>query len=202
MTRTRIVLRRVRWIYHGLLCVGTICLGLFAWHFFESSYYQAEYERAFARLEAERGRDATGAGRENFATPDGLLGRLEIARLDLQVMVLNRADAASLRRGAGWIRRTAGPGQAGNMGIAGHRDSHFRALQEIRKGDRIVLTTVDGLQNEYRVSWVSVVDPSDVEVLEPTPAASLTLVTCFPFNYVGPAPRRFIVRAVQVSAQG
>ncbi len=213
MIKAKITVRRIRWIYHALLCVGTAALALSAWHYFQATYYQAEYEEAFARLEAERSLEPMAPDAEPLAEERGnatssvgqsaalkdLVGRLEIARIHLRVMVLKGADAASLRRGAGWIKSTASPGEAGNMGIAGHRDTHFRPLREVRKGDQIVLTTVDGRHNEYRVAWISVVDPSNVEVLNPTPDAELTLVTCYPFDYAGPAPRRFIVRAVRVS---
>lgn len=211
MIKAKITVRRIRWIYYALLCVGTAALALSSWHYFQATYYQAEYEQAFARLEAERSlgptpRDAEAEERSHVASSEeqsaaikDLVGRLEIARIHLRVMVLKGADAASLRRGAGWIKQTASPGEAGNMGIAGHRDTHFRPLREVRKGDRIVFTTMDGRHSEYRVAWISVVDPTNVEVLNPTADAELTLVTCYPFDYVGPAPRRFIVRAVQVS---
>ena len=218
MRDRRIVLRGVHALYHVLLWVGTVAIGLYAWHYFEANYYQAEYEEAFNRLEAERVPPSspewnreTGRRRADKGAPanetndtvdsrvlDELLGRLEIARIHLQVMVLKHADAASLRRGAGWIAHTAGPSDVGNMGIAGHRDTHFRPLENIRKGDRMVLTTVDGKRNEYRVDWIAVVSPSHIAVLDSTPTAAVTLVTCYPFDYVGHAPKRFVVRAIRI----
>jgi sortase A len=190
---------------------GTVALALYAWHYFEATYYQAEYEEAFERLEAERPPSTAELNGETRHPPadngvpaneprvlDDLVGRLEVARIHLQVMVLKHADAASLRRGAGWIAHTAGPSEIGNMGIAGHRDTHFRPLEQIRKGDRMVLTTVDGEQSEYRVEWIAVVSPSHTEVLDSTPTAAVTLVTCYPFNYVGHAPKRFVVRATRI----
>jgi sortase A len=215
MRDRRIILRGVHGLYHILLWVGTGALALFAWHYFEATYYQAEYEKAFERLETERPRPSSGelnsetdrrpADKESQANEaadsgvlDDLVGRLEIARINLQVMVLKHADAASLRRGAAWIAHTAGPSEFGNMGIAGHRDTHFRPLEQIRKGDRIVLTTVDGERSEYRVDWIAVVSPSQIAVLDPTPNAAVTLVTCYPFDYVGRAPKRFVVRAMRI----
>jgi sortase A len=204
----RIVLTGIRWVYRFLLCAGVVALALFAWHYFEATYYQEQYERAFEQLEAEgphpatrdRGGESSTANRpeDEVSELSHLVGRLEIGRIDLDVMVLNGADTASLRRGAGWIRRTATPGAPGNMGIAGHRDTHFRPLEQVRKGDRIDLTTVGGRRFQYQVAWIAVVDPSQLEVIGPTEAPALTLITCYPFDYIGRAPRRFVVRAVRV----
>jgi sortase A len=215
MRERRIILRGVHGLYYILLLAGTVALALYAWHYFEATYYQAEYEQAFDRLEAERVAPSSDELNSETAHPpadngspanetadsrvlDDLVGRLEIARIHLQVMVLKHADAASLRRGAGWIAHTAGPSEIGNMGIAGHRDTHFRPLEQIRKGDRVVLTTVDGERSEYRVDWIAVVSPSHIAVLDSTPTAAVTLVTCYPFDYVGHAPKRFIVRATRI----
>ena len=101
----------------------------------------------------------------------------------------------TLDRAVGHIETTAEPGAGGNSGIAGHRDGFFRGLKDITLGDVIELDTIQG-SDAYRVERTWVVDPEDVSVLEPTPGRSLTLVTCYPFYYVGSAPRRFIVRAV------
>jgi sortase A len=111
----------------------------------------------------------------------GLIGRLEIPRLGLSVMLMEGADAKTLRRAVGHIRGTPLPGQPGNVGLSGHRDSFFRPLRNIRENDIIVST--------------SVVTPDDVSVLNTSPGEILTLVTCYPFYFVGAAPDRFIVRA-------
>lgn len=215
MRNGRIVLRGVYGLYYILLLAGTVAFALYAWHYFEATYYQVEYEEAFERLEAERVPPSSAELNSEMGHPpadnrapanetadsrilNDLVGRLEIARIHLQVMVLKRADAASLRRGAGWIAHTAGPSEIGNMGIAGHRDTHFRPLEQVRKGDRIVLTTVDGERSEYRVDWIAVVSPSHMAVLDSTPNAAVTLVTCYPFDYVGHAPKRFVVRAIRI----
>jgi sortase A len=122
------------------------------------------------------------------------IGRIEIPRLALSVMTREGADAKTLRRAVGHVPSTAFPGQQGNAAFAGHRDTFFRKLRDVRKGDEIVFTTPDG-RHRYVVSDLRVVAPSDVSVLAPTTTPVLTLVTCYPFNYIGSAPERFIVRA-------
>jgi sortase A len=129
---------------------------------------------------------------------EDLVGRLEIPRLGTSVMVFAGTQAGTLLKGVGLVENTAWPGEKGNVGIAGHRDTSFRALRNISQGDSIILSTVAG-RFVYQVEWKAVVDPLYTKVLAPTLEPSLTLVTCFPFEYVGPAPRRFIVRAVAVS---
>ena len=124
----------------------------------------------------------------------GTIGRIEIPRLSLSVMTREGADAATLRRAVGHVPSTALPGEPGNAAFAGHRDTFFRKLRDVRKGDEIVFTTSAGT-HRYVVNELRVVQPSDVSVLEPTASPVLTLVTCYPFNYIGPAPERFIVRA-------
>jgi len=104
-------------------------------------------------------------------------------------------DDGTLDRGVGHIEGTATPGAEGNSGIAGHRDGFFRGLKDIAAGDVIELDTLHGRES-YRVERTWIVDPEDVSVLDPTTTRALTLVTCYPFYFVGSAPRRFIVRAV------
>ena len=123
------------------------------------------------------------------------LGVIRIPRLRIEVPVLPGTDDRTLDRAAGHIDDTPLPGAVGNSGIAGHRDGFFRGLKDIAEGDVIELETVNA-KEVYRVERTWVVDPEDVSVLDPTSTRVLTLVTCYPFYYVGPAPRRFIVRAV------
>jgi sortase A len=126
------------------------------------------------------------------------IGELSIPRLGLVTMVLHGSDAGTLSRAPGHIERTALPGEPGNVAIAGHRDSFFRPLRRVRTGDDIYLDTAEG-RFHYRVSSLKVVGPDDVSVLEATPVATLTLITCHPFWMIGPAPDRFIVRAAEVA---
>jgi sortase A len=132
-----------------------------------------------------------------MVSDDGLVGRLEITRLGLSTIVVEGVGKTDLGRAVGHIPGTAFPGQGGNVGIAGHRDTHFRPLKGVHVNDLIVLTTATG---EYRYKVVSseVVSPDAIEVLDPTPDEVLTLVTCYPFYFVGPAPSRFIVRAQRI----
>jgi sortase A len=132
-----------------------------------------------------------------MATADGLIGRIEIARLGVSVIVMEGTNSRTLRRAVGHIAGTALPGQTGNVGIAAHRDTFFRPLRDIRNSDIVMLHTSTG---EYRYSVVStrIVRPDNVAVLEPGAGETLTLVTCYPFYFVGSAPDRFIVRAERV----
>lgn len=128
------------------------------------------------------------------ANAHSAIALLRIARLDMQVPVLSDTSRSSLHRGAGWIPGTAAPDTAGNFAVAGHRDSHFRPLRKIVPGDVLEVQTRSQLRR-YSVTRLDVVDPSDTSVLLPGSGDLLTLVTCHPFDYIGPAPRRFIVRA-------
>jgi sortase A len=126
------------------------------------------------------------------------LAVLEIPRLALTVPVLEGTDELTLNRGVGHVEGTALPGERGNVGIAGHRDGFFRVLKDVTSGDTITLVTL-GETLGYTVEEIRVVEPEEVEVLAPTGAPVLTLVTCYPFYYVGNAPQRYVVRAVLTS---
>ncbi len=124
------------------------------------------------------------------------LAVLRIARIRLVVPVLEGTSDVTLNRGVGHIEETAMPGTSGNSGIAGHRDGFFRSLKDVGVGDAIELETLQGKQT-YRIERAWIVNPEDVSVLDPTPEQSITLVTCYPFYFVGSAPQRYIVRAVR-----
>jgi sortase A len=123
------------------------------------------------------------------------IAELNIPAVKLQVPVYEGTSDDALNRGIGRIEGTAGLDDAGNAGLAGHRDGFFRGLKDVRLGDRIVIRTRRGTRR-YRIDATSIVEPSDVGVLAPTPEPRLTLVTCYPFYFVGSAPQRFIVGAV------
>jgi sortase A len=126
-----------------------------------------------------------------------LIGRLEVSRLGLSVMVVEGEDQGTLRRAAGHVPSTSLPGQPGNVGITGHRDTFFRPLRNIQRDDVITLTTLQG-EYRYRVVSMRIVSPDNVAVLDSNGGETLTLITCHPFYFVGPAPNRFIVRAQRV----
>jgi sortase A len=125
------------------------------------------------------------------------LGRIEISSLGLTAMIQEGTGRQTLQRGVGHITGTALLGASGNVGLAGHRDTFFRKLRNIHEGDEITLTTLNGA-SLYRVDLISIVEPQDSAVLRDSGENLLTLVTCYPFSYVGPSPKRFIVRARQI----
>ena len=128
------------------------------------------------------------------------LAVLSISKLGLCVPVFNGTDAMTLNRGAGRISGTARPGERGNIGIAAHRDGFFRGLKDVALGDRIELAALNQ-KFVYTVDNIAVVTPSDVSVLQARSQPSLTLVTCFPFYFVGDAPQRYVVQASLVDSE-
>jgi sortase A len=126
--------------------------------------------------------------------PGTWIARLDALSLQLSTTVLEGSDDGTLDRAAGHIEDTPLPGERGNIGIAGHRDTVFRPLRRARVGDTLDLSTADRVYH-YRISRTLVVNPEDVYVLKPTGKPTLTLVTCYPFQFVGHAPRRFVVQA-------
>jgi len=157
-------------------------------------YQNAQHRHLQELIEA---RAPVGAPIRNVSiavSADGLVGKIEIARLGVSVMVAEGVDGRTLRRAAGHIPGTALPGQPGNVGISGHRDTFFRPLRNVRRDDVVTMSTAWG-EYRYRVVSTGIVSPRDVSVLAAGETETLTLVTCYPFYFVGPAPSRFIVRA-------
>jgi sortase A len=187
------VSRLLRWSQATLLVVAAGMLGYCAFVLADTWNFQRQANSALDR----QLQPAAPAG-PGPADTSGLLGRMEIPRLGVSMIVAEGTGEATLRRAGGHIRGTALPGRPGNVGIAGHRDTLFRPLRNIRQDDLITLTTLQG-EYRYRVVSTQVVSPSDVTVLDPDGHEILTLVTCHPFYFVGPAPDRFIVRAKRVT---
>ena len=199
--------RMLRWIQRVLLFSAVALLSYCAFVLLDSWSFQEQQARELDRLLHDE--IAVSIVKPQAVLPvvpedlptiaaDGLIGRFEIPRLGLSVIVAEGIGKRTLRRGIGHIPGTALPGQAGNVGIAGHRDTFFRSLKDIQVHDMIVVSTGWG-EYRYRVVSSRVVGPHEVEVLDPTSDEVLTLVTCHPFYLVGPAPDRFIVRAERVS---
>jgi sortase A len=136
-----------------------------------------------------------------LAEMDMPIALLRIPRLEIEVPVFVGTDDLVLNRGVGQIEGTALPGEGGNIGIAGHRDGFFRPLKDIAVGDALVLESTSETTT-FLVEELHIVDPSDVWVLAPTESPSVTLVTCYPFYFIGSAPQRFIVRASTSAAPG
>ncbi len=192
----------LRWLERLLLVSGIVCLGYYGYVSAETALYQRFEMRELDAILAsvpDRSADVVApasntALRTRIVKPGSAVGRIEIPRLGVSAVVRAGSDARTLRLAVGHIPGTALPGEAGNVGLAAHRDTFFRRLSELRPDDEVLLVTRDGTFS-YRVAGTQIVEPSDVWVLDPTEQPALTLVTCYPFTYVGSAPRRFIVRA-------
>jgi sortase A len=192
----------LRWLERLLIVIGIASLGYYTYVSAETALYQAfetrELDAILASVPAPPPASAkTVAPRARRALParGSTIGRIEIPRLGVVAIVRAGSDARTLRLAVGHIPGTALPGEGGNIGLAAHRDTFFRRLGDIRAGDDVRVVTPEGTFT-YRVEGTKVVDPSDVWVLDPTERPVLTLVTCYPFSYVGSAPQRFIVRAL------
>src|SRR5690348_2210015 len=129
-----------------------------------------------------------------------VIGRMAVPRIGLSVMIAEGDSNAVLRHAVGHLSSTPLPGETGNVVLAGHRDTFFRPLRNIRSADLITIETLDGLY-QYKVEWVRAMPPDNVSVLAPSESSEITLITCFPFNYIGPAPDRFVVRAIEVGSE-
>jgi sortase A len=188
--------RGLRWLERLLLVVGILLIGYYGYVSAESYLYQAYENRELdAILASAPARPASAAPlRRRMPATGETLGRIEIPRLSVSAVVRAGSDARTLQLAVGHIPGTALPGDRGNMGLAGHRDTFFRRLKDIRSDDVIRIVTPEGTF-AYRVERTVIVDPKDVWVLDPTDESTLTLVTCYPFTYIGAAPQRFIVRA-------
>jgi sortase A len=184
------------WLERLLIVIGCGCLVAVGMTLVRAASFQKTAAQAFEReLAATAAPELSGeASAPVVPVVHGLIGRLEIPRLDVSVMVIEGDDEATLARAAGHLPDTALPWERGNAVIAGHRDTFFRPLKNIREGDEIRMTTARGTF-VYRVVRTEIVDPDDLSVLAPTPFRSVTLVTCYPFYYVGSAPQRFIIHA-------
>lgn len=199
--------RRRGWrgLERALLAIGLISLAYYGYVSVEARLYQAYENRELdAILASAPARPAASestslAGGRSAPAPGSAIGRIEIPRLGVSTVIRAGADARTLRLAVGHIPGTALPGEDGNIGLAGHRDTFFRRLREIRGDDEIRIVTADGTFT-FRVQRTNVVQPRDTWVLHPTAGSTLTLVTCYPFTYAGLAPERFIVRATEAKS--
>jgi sortase A len=185
----RIVAARVS---HSLLVAGALALTYAAYLVIDAHAYQARERRQFEEASPMAAVDTVSADGDS-------IGEIDIPSVGIAVMVVQGDSAAILQRAVGHLADTALPGERGNVVLAGHRDTFFRPLKRVRVGDAITLKTRRG-DFDYVVESTIVVAPTDLEVLEPRGGRTLTLITCFPFSYIGPAPSRFIVRAREADA--
>jgi sortase A len=173
--------------------VGLLALGYWSFVFIGSRLYQ---DREMLRFVTERQvyPQPVIAGVPSYPSTGSAVALLAIPRLGLSSVVVEGAEERELRLGPGHIPGTSLPGNGGNVAVAGHRDTFFRPLRLIRRDDTITVTTHDR-DYQYKVVSMEIVRPDEVQVLRPVGHETLTLVTCYPFDFVGPAPKRFIVRA-------
>ncbi len=209
-TRTQSFLHGSR---HFFFIIGILALAYCGYVLLDAKLYQAYQTRQFQQELRDSPSNANSKPVHDLSLPPleeakparveslGLtdsghspLGRIQISAVGLSAMILEGIDERTLRRAVGHIPGTPLPGQPGNVALAGHRDTFFRALRNIREGDEVTMETLSGLYR-YRVDSTKVVDPGETQVLNNSDDAILTLVTCYPFSFVGPAPKRFIVRA-------
>lgn len=185
------------WIEQILLVIGLAFIAYYVYVAAETRLYQALENRELDAILASAPPPREPLARP-LPAPGSTVGRIEIPRLGVTAVIRAGSDARTLRLAVGHIPGTALPGEVGNMGLAGHRDTFFRRLRDIRDDDEIRIVTTTGTF-AFRVYDTMVVTPQEVWVLNPTNLATVTLVTCYPFTYVGSAPNRFIVRAVATS---
>lgn len=189
----------IRWLQRTLFVGGVACV---AWVFV--TWEEATFFQLYARSELqqlinhEKG-PQTGmpASPPALRRVESVIGLLDIPRLSLSVIAVEGDDSHTLRIAAGHLPDTPLPWQEGNASFAGHRDTFFRALRDLRAGDDIGMATAHGTFR-YRVTRTLIVNPGDLSVLQPHDGTALTLITCFPFSYLGDAPQRFIVQAKRV----
>jgi len=188
--------RILKWSQRVLLSVAFLSLGYCGFVMLDAWTFQRAELREFNRI-VSVAPPAISMRDPGPPVEDALLGRIEVGRIGVSAMIVEGTTTSALRRAAGHIASTGMPGVPGNIGIAAHRDTFFRPLRNIRKNDIITITTMRA-EYRYRVLSTKIVDPSDISVLDPSEDEILTLVTCYPFYFVGSAPQRFVVRAERI----
>jgi sortase A len=198
MTRDELL----KWIERALLTLGVALGAWCAAVLVEARFHQSVpvsgqltvTQTVVPALPGDGGKAAPHPAAPSAPAAGSLIARLEAPSVRMTTNILEGSDDATLSRGAGHIEDTPFPGQPGNIGIAGHRDTVFRPLRHLKVGDPLQITTGDRLY-QYRISKTLIVGPDDVYVLDPTERPTVTLVTCYPFDFIGHAPKRFIVQA-------
>jgi sortase A len=178
----------VRWLSRLMLIAGFLLLSFSAAAWVFADGFQSYQNWLFDRSAADP------SANEVRPLPHSVIGRIEIPRLDLSAMIVEGVQERDLFLGVGHIPGTALPGENGNVVLAAHRDTFFRPLRRIAKNDRIVLTTLLGASH-YTVDSIEITNSDDSSVLRPSSKPTLTLITCYPFSFVGAAPNRFVVHA-------
>lgn len=172
-----------------LFVIGVVACGWFA-----SGQIHAAREQAALSRELQQAQRSAAPSARPAPAARTMIARIDVPRLKLSALAREGVDIRTLRGSVGHVPGTALPGEPGNAAFAAHRDTFFRPLAGIRNGDFVLVTTPDGV-HRYRVYATRVVEPTDVTVLRSGQRSQLTLVTCYPFDFVGSAPQRFIVQA-------
>jgi len=183
----------IRWAGSILFILGALTLSYVVLTLLHAKHYQKAAGNALDKQIYAEEQHRTSLS-QSMAREGDAIGRIEIPRLKLRVAILEGTTAHTLRLGVGHIDGTAFPGTAGSIGIAGHRDTYFSGLKDIRRNDDIIIQTALGI-SRYEVDWIRITDPADGGILAPTADSGLTLVTCYPFHYIGAAPERFVIHA-------
>ena len=181
----------LRGIEYMLWCAGALALSYFAFISASAKLFQVHEIKRLQVLET--------ASPQTPRRLDGPFGRISIPRVGVSAIIEEGADESTLRRAVGHFPESHALGERGTVALAGHRDTFFRGLAHVRLNDLIVIETPRGTY-KYQVVHTSVVQPTDIQVLRSSPLSDLTLVTCFPFRYIGPAPERFIVQSRRISS--
>jgi sortase A len=203
----------LRWSGYLFFFIGTLALGYLGFVLLDAWVFQTYHAWRFQRTSKDLGSSAGSSAHDqppplllNLAASNrmrsesraaaarGSLGRIEVRRIGVAAVIVEGTEAQALQRAVGQIAGTALPGGQGNVAIESHRDTFFGAQRNVRKNDEITLTTLNGTYS-YRVDSTQVVEPDDTELIDASPSPILTLVTCYPFYFLGPAPKKFIVRA-------
>lgn len=181
------------WTRRVLFAIGALAFSYVAFVLLQARLYQQSANNILEQEIHAEGRHQANPS-QGTAQQGDILGRIEIPRLGMKVAILEGTTSQILQLGVGHIAGTALPGELGNIAIAGHRDTFFRALKDIRTHDEIQIQTATDL-SRYEVDGVEIVDPANIAVLAPSSDSALTLVTCYPFHFIGAAPKRFVVHA-------
>jgi sortase A len=190
--------------HYVLLIAGISILGYCAIVSSTATFFQAQ-ARELLRSKPHLATSSSAAG--SIPGPAGpalwggrgfaVLGRVDVPEIQLSAMIAEGANSRALRVAIGHVPGTALPWQLGNVALVGHRDTFFRRLGELKVGD-VIRLTVPGDEYTYRVRFTGIVNPNETWVLQPATGNTLTLVTCYPFHFIGAAPKRFVVRARRV----
>ena len=192
--------RTARALEHALSGFAALALGYWVWVVLGAQVHYVVQDRRLQTLSVQAApaieRHLAAATRAEMERT-GLIGRLEVPRLGLAVIVEEGVDKGTLRHAAGHVPGTPLPGEPGNVVVAAHRDTLFRPLKDIHEGDELRFVTPDG-SFEYKVMKTQIVKPTETEILASGSEAGATLITCYPFGFIGPAPERFVVQATRL----